>query len=66
VNSTLGKVTKKDILTKCPDISTTMVEMVLKSMLDEGSIRKVGGGRAAAYVRTSNTDPLAQTGVNLL
>ena len=51
VNSTLGKVTKKDILTKCPDISTAMVEMVLKSMLDEGLIRKVGGGRAAAYVR---------------
>jgi hypothetical protein len=51
VNSTLGKVTKKDILTKCPDISITMVELVLKSMLDEGSIRKVGGGRAAAYVR---------------
>lgn len=28
-----------------------MVEMVLKSMLDEGLIRKVGGGRATAYVR---------------
>ncbi len=51
VNSTLGKVTKKDILTKCPDISTAMVEMILKTMLDEGLIRKVGGGRGSAYVR---------------
>ena len=51
VKSTLGKVTKKDILTKCPDISTSMVEMVLKSMLDEGLIRKIGSGRGAAYAR---------------
>jgi predicted HTH transcriptional regulator len=50
VKSQLGKVTKKDIITKCPDISTAMVEMVLKSMLDEGLIRKVGGGRGTGYI----------------
>ena len=51
VDATLGKVTKRDILAKCPDISTSMVEMTLKALLDEGVIRKIGNGRAAAYVR---------------
>ena len=48
--TTLGKVSKRDILAECPDISTAMVEMTLKAMLDEGSIRKIGGGRSTAYV----------------
>ena len=51
VDATLGKVTKRDILAKCPDISTSMVEMTLKALLNEGVIRKIGNGRAAAYVR---------------
>ena len=51
VNETLGKVTKRDILVKCPDISTSMVELTLKALLDEGVIRKIGNGRASAYVR---------------
>ena len=48
--TTLGKVSKRDILAKCPDISTAMVEMTLKAMLDEGTITKIGGGRSSAYV----------------
>ena len=48
--TTLGKVSKRDILAKCPDISTAMVEMTLKAMLDEGAIKKIGGGRSTAYV----------------
>ena len=51
MKSTLGKVTKRDILVKCPDISTAMVELTLKALLDEGVIRKIGHGRASAYVR---------------
>ena len=50
VSATLGKVTKRDILAKCPDISTAMVELTLKALLDEGVIRKIGNGRASAYV----------------
>ena len=48
--TTLGKISKRDILAKCPDISTAMVEMTLKTMLDEGAITKIGGGRSSAYV----------------
>lgn len=51
VNATLGKVKKRDILDKCPDISTAMIEMTLKAMLDEGAISKTGRGRSTAYVR---------------
>lgn len=53
VNATLGKVTKRDILAKCPDISTAMVEMTLKRLLDEGVIQKTGRGRSTAYVRNN-------------
>lgn len=50
-SSTLGKISKKDILLKCPDISVAMVELTLKAMLDDGSIRKISNGRTTAYVR---------------
>lgn len=50
-SSTLGKITKKDILLKCPDISMSMVELTLKALLDDGSIRKIGNGRTSAYAR---------------
>lgn len=50
-DTTLGKIAKKDILAKCPDISVAMVELTLKAMLDDGSIRKIGNGRATAYAR---------------
>lgn len=56
VNATLGRVTKRDILVKCPDISTAMVELTLKSLLDEGVIRKIGNGRSSAYVRNLTAD----------
>ena len=49
--TTLGKVSKKDILAKCPDISIAMVELTLKAMVDDGSIRKIGNGRTTAYCR---------------
>ena len=48
--TTIGKISKRDILMKCPDISTAMVEITLKAMLDEGAIRKTGRGRSTAYV----------------
>ena len=50
-SSTLGKITKREILLKCPDISVAMVELTLKAMLDDGSIRKIGNGRTTAYAR---------------
>ena len=54
-SSTLGKITKKDILLKCPDISVAMVELTLKGLLDDGAIRKIGNGRGTAYVRNDES-----------
>lgn len=53
-NNTLQKISKKDILEKCPDISTSTVELTLSELLKDGYIIKTGAGRNTAYIR--NTD----------
>lgn len=47
---TLGKITKAEIARLCPDISVTTIEKALADLLQEGYIKKVGSGRATAYV----------------
>ncbi len=49
--TTPGKITKRDILQVCPDISTAMVEKTLKELLDTGFIRKIGQGKGTSYAR---------------
>ena len=49
-NKRLGKITKSDIATQCPDISLSTIERTLKDMLDKGEIQKVGSGRGTGYV----------------
>lgn len=51
IDRTLGTFRKSDLIEKCPDISETTVERTLKQLLDEGYIRKLGGGRGAAYAK---------------
>ena len=51
-DETLGRVRKKDILLRCPDISEAMVEKTLASLLAAGFIRKLGAGRATSYAKT--------------
>ena len=53
-DNTLKKISKKDILEKCPDISTSTVELTLSKLLKEGYIIKIGVGRSTVYIR--NTD----------
>ncbi len=50
-DNTLQKLSKRMILEKCPDISTSTVEMTLSSLLKEGYILKVGAGKNTAYIR---------------
>jgi Fic family protein len=52
-DETLGRVRKKDILLRCPDISEAMVEKTLASLLADGFIRKLGAGRATSYAKTA-------------
>lgn len=49
-NKRLGKITKSDIASLCPDISLSTIERTLKEMVDNGEIEKVGSGRGTGYV----------------
>lgn len=49
IRTTTGKITKSEILTKCPDISKITVERALADMLFMQEIIKIGGGRYTAY-----------------
>ncbi len=53
-DNTLQKLSKKDILEKCPDISMSTVEVTLSSLLKDGYIIKTGAGRSTAYIRNTN------------
>jgi Fic family protein len=50
-DTTLQKLTKRVILEKFPDISTSTIELALASLLKEGYIIKIGAGRNTAYIR---------------
>ena len=49
IEDTLGKVTKQDILDKCPDISETTVQRTLADLLKNHKIIKISGGRYTSY-----------------
>ncbi|MFA5385656.1 MAG: Fic family protein [Eubacteriales bacterium] len=50
-DSSLQKLSKRIILEKCPDISTSTIEITLASLLKEGYIIKTGAGKNTAYIR---------------
>lgn len=50
IKNTIGKITKTEIMKKCPDISQITVQRALNDMLNNGEIIKIGGGRYSAYV----------------
>ncbi len=49
IRTTIGRTTKAEIMSKCPDISETTVERTLKNLLDTNEIIKIGGGRYTSY-----------------
>ena len=51
IDQKVGKITKKEILDVCPDISKTTVERTLTELVKSGYIAKVGSGPATGYVR---------------
>ena len=50
IEGKLGKVTKKDIMETCPDISTTTIEKALGDLVKRGTIIKIENGRGTGYV----------------
>ncbi len=49
IRSTIGRITKAQIMEQCPDISQKTVERALAEMLRNGEIIKIGGGRYTSY-----------------
>lgn len=49
VRSSMGKMTRAQIMEKCPDISRVTVERALTDMVKKGEVLKIGGGRYTAY-----------------
>lgn len=51
IDQRVGKITKKEILEICPDISKVTVERTLTDLVKRGYIAKVGAGPSTAYVK---------------
>lgn len=49
IKNTTGKITKTEIMEKCPDISQTTVQRALNDLLKSKEIIKIGGGRYTSY-----------------
>ena len=52
IDNKVGKITKKEIMELCPDISKVTVERTLTNLVKSGYIVKVGAGPSTGYVRT--------------
>ena len=50
IKDTLGKITKTEIMQKCPDISQVTVQRTLNGLIKNGDIIKIGGGRYTSYI----------------
>ena len=51
IDNKVGKITKKEIMELCPDISRVTVERTLTDLVKSGYIAKVGAGPSTGYVR---------------
>lgn len=54
IDQKLGKITKKEIMEKCPDISKVTVERTLTKLVKAGYISKTGAGPSTAYVKNND------------
>ncbi|MCL2079061.1 MAG: Fic family protein [Oscillospiraceae bacterium] len=54
IDRKIGKITKRDIIEDCPDISKITIERTLASLVVSGYLIKTGGGRSSAYGKTDN------------
>lgn len=47
----LGRFTKQDIYELCPTLSISSIEGSLRKLVEEGELRREGGGRSTKYIR---------------
>lgn len=51
IDGNVGKITKREIMEACPDISKVTVERTLAELVKTGIISKVGAGPSTAYIK---------------
>jgi len=56
IDGKLGKITKAEIMTACPDISKVTIERTLTALVKAGHIVKIGAGKSTAYGKTDMCD----------
>ena len=56
IKGTLGKITKAQIMEKCPDIAQITVQRALSELVKSGEIIKLGGGRYTTYTWNRERD----------
>ena len=56
IKGTLGKITKAEIMERCPDISQVTIQRALNDLLKSGRILKLSGGRYTAYTWNREKD----------
>lgn len=56
IKSTLGKITKSEIMERCPDVSQVTVQRALNDLQKSGQIIKLSGGRYTAYIWNREND----------
>ena len=56
IKNTLGKITKTEIMEKCPDISQITVQRTLIELQKKNEIIKLSGGRYTAYIWNREND----------
>lgn len=58
IREALGKITKAEIMARCPNISQVTVQRTLNDLLKRGDILKISGGRYTAYTWNREKDLL--------
>lgn len=56
IRGTLGKITKAQIMEKCPDVAQITVQRALNELVKSGEIIKLGGGRYTSYIWNRERD----------
>ena len=51
-----GRITKTEIMARCPDVSQTTVQRALNDLLKGNEIIKIGGGRYTSYIWNSENE----------
>lgn len=49
IRDTIGRITKAELIEKCPDVSEVTIQRTLKKLQKSGEILKISGGRYASY-----------------